>query len=382
MRSVSSLRSALRTWFAVPARFAQRALVVLALALSAVPAALAVSASAARTVPASAAHAALGSRAAKMAARLAAPAADPVRAAGAGLASASAIGSSDLANLGARGWRVHSSAGVTRRGARISSPGFRARRWLRVSNDDAGAPGTEIEALLQNGRCPHVFFSDNMRKCFGFEDRVGKDTVARFAVPWWWRTNFAAPLRAGRDAKLIINGVIGAANVWVNGHKVAGAARVTGAYARFTFDITHLLRKTRNSLAIEVKPNNPNKMFTLDDVDWNQIPPDNNTGIQFPVQLQVAGSLADGNARVIEHNAPDLASSALTVKADLTNAASSPQTGKVTAPIAPPAGGGAPVTVSRAVTVPARTTRTVVFSPARSPALTIRRPRIWWPRSE
>ena len=28
-------------------------------------------------------------------------------------------------------------------------------------------------------------------------------------------------------------------------------------------------------------------MFTLDDVDWNQIPPDNNTGIQFPVQLQV-----------------------------------------------------------------------------------------------
>src|ERR1022692_1277131 len=379
MRSVSSLRSALRTWFAVPARFAQRALVVLALALSAVPAALAVSASAARTVPASAAHAALGSRAAKMAARLAAPAADPVRAAGAGLASASATGSSDLANLGARGWQVHSSAGVTRRGARISRPGFRARGWLRVSNDDAGAPGTEIEALLQNGRCPHVFFSDNMRKCFGFEGAVGKDTVARFAVPWWWRTDFAAPRRAGRDAKLIINGGIGAANVWVNGHKGDGAASFTGAYARFTFDITRLLRRRGNSLAVELKPNNPNKMFTLDDVDWNQIPPDNNTGIQFPVQLQAAGPLADDNARVIEHNAPDLASSALTVRADITNAAPSPQTGKVTATVAPPAGGGAPVAVSQAVTVPARTTRAVSFSPARFPALTIRRPRVWWP---
>ena len=39
-------------------------------------------------------------------------------------------------------------------------------------------------------------------------------------------------------------------------------------------------------------------MFTLDDVDWNQIPPDNNTGIQFPVQLAVDGALSDGNAHV------------------------------------------------------------------------------------
>ena len=51
-------------------------------------------------------------------------------------------------------------------------------------------------------------------------------------------------------------------------------------------------------------PNNPNKMFTLDDVDWNQIPPDNNTGIQFPVQLQMSGSLAVGNAHVTSRTRP------------------------------------------------------------------------------
>ena len=39
---------------------------------------------------------------------------------------------------------------------------------------------------------------------------------------------------------------------------------------------------------LEVFPNDPSKMLTLDDVDWNQIPPDNNTGIPFPVQLDVA----------------------------------------------------------------------------------------------
>ena len=78
-------------------------------------------------------------------------------------------------------------------------------------------------------------------------------------------------------------------------------------------------------------------MFTLDDVDWNQIPPDNNTGIQFPVQLAVDGALSDGNARVVENNAANLSSSALTVKADVTNNTTASQTGTVSATITPPA---------------------------------------------
>ena len=340
---------------------------------------LAVLASALTAASSASSAAATGAPAASAAARQAPAAGPAARTAAAVVASSSATGASDLANLGARGWKVHSATGVTRSGARISRPGFHPRGWLRVSNDDAGAPGTELEALLQNGRCPDVFFSDNMRKCFGYARAVGRVRVPRFAVPWWWRTDFTARPRAGRDAKLIINGVIGAANVWVNGRKLAGAATVTGAYARFTFDITRLLRPRRNSLAIEVRPNNPLKMFTLDDVDWNQIPPDNNTGIQFPVQLQLAGPLADGNAHVIERNAAGLASSALTVKADITNSAPRPQTGTVTATITPPAGGGPPVMISQPVTVQPRATRTVTLRPARFPALVIRRPLIWWP---
>lgn len=92
-------------------------------------------------------------------------------------------GASDLTDLGAGGWRVASSATATQPGAQISEPSFDARSWLRVANDSAGALGTEVEALLQNGRCPgdpglqpvnrssdsphSVFFSDNMRKCYG-----------------------------------------------------------------------------------------------------------------------------------------------------------------------------------------------------------------------
>src|SRR5204863_9743376 len=102
------------------------------------------------------------------------------------------------------------------------------------------------------------------------------------------------------------------------------------------FDNTDMLREGTNSLPIEVNPNDPASMYTLDNVDWTQIPPDNNTGIQFPVQLQVDGTLAVGNSHVNQSAAADLSSAALTVKTDVTNNAPSPQTGTVTATITPP----------------------------------------------
>jgi exo-1,4-beta-D-glucosaminidase len=305
-----------------------------------------------------------------------------------------ATGASDITDLGASGWEVQSSAVATQSGARISTQGFDTSGWLPVSNDDAGAPGTEIEALAQNGKCPgdtalqpvnqnpdgpgSIYFSDNLKRCYGYMSQIGADTVPEFDVPWWWRTDFTSHVRSGQTATLVVNGVIGSANVWVNGHEVATSSTVTGAYTRFRFDIGSLAVSGTNSLAIEVNPNNPNTTFTLDDVDWNQIPPDNNTGIQYPVQLEVGQALTDGNARVVENNAADLSSSALTVKSDVTNNTSSSQAGTVTATITPP-GGGVPVTVSKSVTVPANTTKTVSFTPSAFPALTIVNPQVWWP---
>ena len=82
-----------------------------------------------------------------------------------------------------------------------------------------------------------------------------------------------------------------------------------------------------NTLALELYPNDPNTMFTLDNVDWIQIPPDNNTGIQFPIQLHTSGPLALSDAHVVQHDAPNLSTAALTVKADVTNHAATRQTG-------------------------------------------------------
>ena len=74
----------------------------------------------------------------------------PARAAAIGLSSPADTGASDITNLGGTGWAVQSSAVATQTGAQISTPGFSTASWLPVANDDAGAPGTEIEALAQD----------------------------------------------------------------------------------------------------------------------------------------------------------------------------------------------------------------------------------------
>src|SRR5215472_16505591 len=173
----------------------------------------------------------------------------PARAAAVRLSAQPSTGANDIANLGSGGWAVQSSAVATQSGAQISTPGFNTSTWLPVSNDDAGAPGTEIEALLQNGQCPadpalqpvtqstssanSVFFSNNMQLCYGFASRIGAVSVKEFSAPWWWRTDFAPSLQAGQVASLIVNGVVGSANVWVNGSEVATSSTVTGDYTRF-----------------------------------------------------------------------------------------------------------------------------------------------------
>jgi hypothetical protein len=267
------------------------------------------------------------------------------------------VASANTRTLGLGGWQVRSSA---------------SSHWLPVHPDDAGAPDSEINALLQNGVCPNVFFSTRMKDCFGYTDVWV--AIGRFAVPWWYRTEFRAPRRG--HSELVVNGIVGAGDVWVNGTKVG---TVQGAFTRTVFDVTGLLRRGRNTLAIEVQPNDPNTfgvngndpnaMFTLDDVDWNQIPPDNHTAIQFPVQLHTSRALSLDNAHVVEHNAPDMSRSSLTVKGDVTNHGSRARTALVTARITPGS-----IRLAKRVSVPAGATETVAFDP-----VTIRHPRVWWP---
>jgi exo-1,4-beta-D-glucosaminidase len=289
---------------------------------------------------------------------------------GAGASRASA----DTRIVGVGGWQVQSSARVPQGGERISSPGFGTGSWLQVKPDAGGAVGTEVDALVRNGHCPRVFYATNMKRCFGYMDTIGPDTIPRFSVPWWFRTTFRAPHDRAQRVDLIVNGVVGEADVWVDGRRVATHATVQGDYTRYTFDITRLLHRGANALALKVYPNDPNAMFTLDNVDWTQIPPDNNTGIQFPIELHTAGPLAISDSHVVQHDARGFSSARLTLKAAVSNAAGTAATGVVRARVDAPAGRDRHRWVlTRAVTVRAHATRHVALS------LRIRHPRVWWP---
>jgi exo-1,4-beta-D-glucosaminidase len=281
-----------------------------------------------------------------------------------------ATASAQLSTLGLHGWQVASSAQVGGHGARISQPRYATAGWLRVAPDDAGAVGTEVGALVQNHRCPNVFYSTNMKSCFGYMSQVGPDTIAQFAVPWWFRTTFRGPARA-RHEQLIINGVVGQADVWINGTRVASRKVLQGAYTRFVFDVTRLVRRGTNALALELAPNDPTKMFTLDNVDWTQIPPDNNTGIQFPIQLHTVQALGISDVHAVQHTARDLSRSELRLEAQLTNLTRTPQTGMVSAILTAP--GGAQRRMTKTVTVAPGHTRTIALP------VHIAHPRLWWP---
>jgi exo-1,4-beta-D-glucosaminidase len=268
------------------------------------------------------------------------------------------------------GWQVQSSARASQPGRVISKPGFATGSWLHVQPDDAGAVGTEVNALVQTGHCPHVFFSTNMKRCFGYMDRIGREKIPRFAVPWWFRTTFTSHLTRSEHAQLIINGVVGEAAVWLDGKRVARRSTVQGDYTRYTFDVSRLLRHGTNALALKVYPNNPNKMFTLDNVDWTQIPPDNNTGIQFPIQLHASGPLALSDAHVVQRDAHNLSRATLTVKGLVSNESARAQLGTVSGKVQ---GGGTAYAFGKSIAVPAGATRTVSFTVA------INHPRVWWP---
>ncbi len=281
--------------------------------------------------------------------------------------------------IGTAGWQVQSSAIASETGAQISRPEFAARGWLPVTPDDAGAPGTEINALVQNGECPDIFFSDHMRRCFGYMPERGPVTVPRFAVPWWFRSDFTPPIEPGQHAKLIVPGVVGEGELWVNGERVADREVLSGAFAGHVFDVTRLVHSGKNALAIKLFPNDPLTMFTVDNIDWTQIPPDNQTGIQAPIELQLSEALSGGNAHVTQRTASDLSTSALTIKIDVSNDSDQTQQGLVRATVVPPAGSGAPIEVSESITLAPHTTRTVAFTPERFSRLTIAHPRVWWP---
>lgn len=260
------------------------------------------------------------------------------------------------------GYAIRSTSEVTDAAAVVSAPGYRTTGWY-----PAGPRSTVLAALVADGKHPDPFYSTDQKRI----------PAADFTVPWWFRAEFTVDDTAPRTY-LDFSGVVSAADVFVNGKQIAGAASVAGAYTRHELDVTSLVRAGANAVAFRISPNNPRKNLTMGWLDWLQPPPDENMGIVRDVIVRRGGPVALRDAHVLTGLAlPSLASADLTVKAQVRNETGGAVTATVSGTIG--SGGGAPIALRRDVPLNAHETKTVVFSPADTPQLHLGSPRVWWP---
>ncbi len=240
----------------------------------------------------------------------------------------------------------------------MSSPGYRAAGWY-----PAGPRSTVLVALLADG-----VYADPVPLHEPAEDSPGQ-LQGPVVVPRGLHGRGHRPAHRPLD----FSGVVSAADVHVNGRRVAPAAQVTGAYTHHELDITALVRRGTNTVAFRVRPNDPNKDLTMGWLDWLQPPPDRNMGLVRDVLVRRGGPVALRDAHVVMKLAvPSLATAELTVEAQARN--DTGETGH---------GGGQRQRRRHAVQPdgvarPART-KTVAFSPADVPGLRLTEPKVWWP---
>ena len=202
------------------------------------------------------------------------------------------------------GWQVQSSAKVTATGDVLSTPAADVSGWLTAT-----VPSTVMGVLTTDGVEPEALTAADYR-------RIDK---SRFDVSWWYRTTFISQSSPQTSHLLLsFEGICYRANIWLNGHLVAGKDEVAGTYRQFTFDVTPYVRE-QNVLAVEVfraQSGEPNIGF----VDWNPRPADESMGIFREVKVKTCGDVAVSHSSVRSRvNTETLQEAWLTIDAELTN---------------------------------------------------------------
>ncbi len=273
------------------------------------------------------------------------------------------------------GWNIQSSAKVVEAGDEISTARYEPRDWYAAS-----IPSTVVAALVNHKVYPDPYFGMNLRSFPGVGYNVGQNfsnlpmpADSPFNRSWWYRTQFSIP-QASKGKRLWLNfeAINYRANIWLNGHKLAGSDQVAGMYRMFEFDVTGTaMAGGTNVLAVEVFPPTQTDL-TITYVDWNPMPPDKDMGLVRDVYILTSGPVAlrDGRVTSKVDTAADKAS--LTISADLKNASAKDLDGLLKAQI------GATV-ISKKVHLAANETARVSFSPETYPQLNVSHPKLWWP---
>jgi len=274
------------------------------------------------------------------------------------------------------GWRLQSSEKASAGGEVLSQPGFAAEGWYAIT-----VPNTVVGALVENGTYPDPLFGMNLRSLPGMTYPVAKNfsllpmsPESPFARSWWYRKEFDLPTSlGGRAAFLHLDGINYRANVWLNGQRLADAREAAGVFRRYDLDVTRWARPgARNAIAVEVFAPEPTDL-AVTWVDWSPMPPDKNMGLWSDVYVTDSGAIALRNAHVLTKlDLPSLDVAHLTVTTEALNTTDRPVRGTVRGAIGD-------VRFAQEIGLGPRERKVVRFTPETTPALDVRRPRLWWP---
>ena len=256
-----------------------------------------------------------------------------------------------------KGWLVQSSAKVQITGDVLSTPAANVTGWY-----EATVPSTIMGVLTTDGVEPEALTAEDYQ-------RIDKK---RFDVSWWYRTTFEVQsskfkVQSLKERVLLsFDGICYRANIWLNGHLMAGKDEVAGTYRQFTFDVTPYVRE-QNVLAVEVfraQPGEPNIGF----VDWNPRPADESMGLFREVKVKTCGDVSVSHSSVRSRvNTETLQEAWLTIDAELTNL-----TGKTVKGVLRGTFDGRQLTTS--VTLAPHERRMVTLAEDAH----IEKPRLWW----
>ncbi|MCW2690209.1 MAG: beta-galactosidase/beta-glucuronidase [Mycobacterium sp.] len=288
----------------------------------------------------------------------------------------------------AEGWKLMSAAGLPADGSMLSLPTYKDSEWHAIPR----MPASVLDILQQDGVYPNLYVGKNM------QDGVPQDL---YKQDWWYRTTFQAP--AGHTTyQLEFPGINYRAEIWLNGHMVAGNKQVVGMYSAHEINVTPWIKRGEaNTLAVKVTPEQ-----ALQDVDgveladswfdwinWNYLGyqgpgknpangnsflPDRNAGILKPVSLRVSGTVAiDGPLVNSELPLPKTDTARLTMYANLHNVSAQQVRGVLRATVT--RAGKPSINVEEPITLSPGEDRQVSFAPEKYPQLTVANPDLWWP---
>jgi len=297
------------------------------------------------------------------------------------LAGAPAIANADAPTSSGKiflhqGWALQSSCLFLAKGEQISTAGYKTNGW-----HSATVPTTVVAALVADKTYPDPYYGKNLRDIPGTTYPIGKNFSllampkdSPFRCSWWYRTEFKLPANyQGRHIWLYFGGINNHANIWLNGHRVAGGKDIAGAYRTYEFEVKSLVSGDGpNALAVETIAQTE-KDLGINWVDWNPAPPDKDMGLWRGVYLQDSGAVAIRQLMVATHfpNA-SLDEADLTVEAELRNASDASITGSLD-------GEMEGVKFRQTVSLKPGENRTVRFNPDEFSQLRIKAPKVWWP---